>query len=172
MGDKNYLLIGDGVLKDSGRSLCSGRGGKDDSNVAPFRTIRLTAFTNLSSVMRPMCFLLYLILILNWTKSDHDKKSLHHHTIPSLCGSNGHSNYSYDREKHHTLSLDTKVKHCLWCNQHRAARAVWIQYGPSTPWLESKTGKFARSSRSHAQPFLLSHCCQWRNSGISARPAL
>ena len=48
-------------------STCVGRGGKYDSNVAPFRTTRLAAFTNLlSNVVRPKRFLSHLILTLSW----------------------------------------------------------------------------------------------------------
>ena len=48
-------------------SLCPRRGRKDDSNIAPFHTTRLIAYTHLLlNVMRSNDFLLFLILTLSW----------------------------------------------------------------------------------------------------------
>ena len=48
-------------------SPCAGRGGKDDSNVASFRTTRLAAYNHLFfNVMQSKCFLSHLILTLSW----------------------------------------------------------------------------------------------------------
>ena len=48
-------------------STCAGRGGKDDSNIAPFHTTRLAAYTHLlSNVMPSKHFLSHLILTLRW----------------------------------------------------------------------------------------------------------
>ena len=47
-------------------SSCAGRGGKDDFNIAPFRTNRLAAYTHLlSNAMRSERFLSHLILTLS-----------------------------------------------------------------------------------------------------------
>ena len=47
-------------------SPCAERGGEDDSNIAPFRTTRLAAYTHLlSNVMRSKRFLSHLILTLS-----------------------------------------------------------------------------------------------------------
>ena len=67
-GYKNFQLTEDGVSEGPWPSSpCAGRGGKDDSNVAPFRTTKLAAYTHfLSNVMRSKRFLLHLILTLSW----------------------------------------------------------------------------------------------------------
>ena len=55
-------------------SLCAGRGGKDDSNVAPFRMIRLASFIRLlSNIMSSKNFLSHLILTISWIRSQWEK---------------------------------------------------------------------------------------------------
>ena len=127
----------------------------------PFRTTSLAACTHLlSNVMRDI--LSHLILTLSWClkkKSDHDEKSLHHHTTPSFASSKSpfwlHLGlWETPRASH----PDTEVIPCLWRNQCWATQAAWVQCEPSIPRRDSKTGDLARSNRRRALPFIPSHC--------------
>ena len=62
-----FLLTRGGVPKGPGPSSpCAGRGGKDDSNVAPLHTTKLAACTQLwLKVMRSKRLLLHLISTLS-----------------------------------------------------------------------------------------------------------
>ena len=63
-GIQEFLLTGGRVSRDPDhRRHATGKGGKDDSNVAPFRTTRLAAYTHLlSNIMRSKSFLSHQIL--------------------------------------------------------------------------------------------------------------
>ena len=137
---------------------------KDDSNIAPFLTTRLAAFTHLLlNVLRSKRFLSHLILTLSWCrkykKKDHDEKSLHRHKIPYFASSRSPFELQLaSRETPHASHPETEEERCLRRTQRRAARAVWVRCEPSTPRRNPWTGELARSSRSRAQPFLPTHC--------------
>ena len=64
---KDSIYPGWGTEGPGPSSSCTGRGGKHDSNIVPFRATRLAAYTHLLlNVMRSKRFLSYLILTLSW----------------------------------------------------------------------------------------------------------
>ena len=88
----------------------AGRGGKDDFNIAPFRTTMLAAYTHLlSNVIRSKRFLSHLILTLSCClkykiRSRWEKLAPVIQSIVSRHP-NHHSSYGQECEKHHTLLI-------------------------------------------------------------------
>ena len=163
-------LTWDGVSKDSVH--CSHeqeRGEKDDSNVAPFHTNKLAACTHfLLNVMQPKYFQSNLILTLSLKKRI---RSWREKFAPSYNSFFRVSQITIwpqlgSREIPHVSHRSTKDQYCPWHNQHQAALTVWNHCGLSPPWHDSKTSRLARSSRKHAKPFLLDHCCSEHNQAF------
>ena len=57
---------------------------------------------------------------------------------------------------------------CPWRNQRRAARIAWVQWEPSTPRRDPRTGGLVRSGRC-AQPFFPDHCRSEHNRACLPR---
>ena len=107
----------------------AGRGGKNDSNVAPFLTTRLAAFTHLlSNVMQSKRFLSHLILTLSWclkhkTRSRWEKFASSYNPFFRVVQSPFWLQLG-SRETPYASHPETEVKCCLRRNKRRAAWAA------------------------------------------------
>ena len=102
---------------------------------------------------------------------NHDEKSFHRHTILPFASSKSPFGLQLrSRETPHVSHPETGEELCLRRNQRRTARAVWVRCEPSTPRRHPKTDELARSSRRHAQQFLLTHCHIECNRACLAHP--
>ena len=140
----------------------AGGGGKDDSNIAPFLTTWLAAFTHLlSNVMRSKCLLSHLILTLIWclkykTRSRWEKFASSNNPFFRVVQITIRATARIARNT--TRSHPETVEECCRRrNQCWAAWAAWVRCKPSTPQCDPRTDELARSSRRRTQPFLLNH---------------
>ena len=131
---------------------------------------RLAAFTHLLlNVMRSKRFLSHLMpKIQNQITM---RKVCIVIQIPSFASSKSPFELQLEsRETPQASHPETEEEPCLRRNQRRAARAVWVRCEPSTPRRDPRTGELARSSRRHAQPFLLTHCRSEHNRACLPGP--
>ena len=151
----------------------AGRRGKDDSNIVPFRTTRLVAFTHLfSNVMRSKRFLSHLILTLSWCLRNN---------IRSWWEKFASSYNAFFRVVQITILATARIarnttrfspsnggRTLSRTNQRQATRAALVRCKPSTPRRDPRKDELAGRSRRRAQPFFqttaaantIGHVCQ------------